>query len=254
MELRLFPPNIYQDNFLTGSTPFVVYPRLVSSANFPIPYGFQITPAQLPRVYTPTGQDIFASGNPKAVPPNTVMDVERYEQDVAALTPSNVVSALALEHSRPIVQQCQLVYMDGRTGAEDRQSYRRRELCWNGCGPFAAHKLSECLSRALIRRLRAIRSSTVRARSLAASAWKMSSPRPRIPTYHALQTSLSGDVGHGGPGIQASYTWSKSIDDTSQVIGSGSTGAVSQAFPQDPFDTRLEKGPSSFRCDARVRP
>jgi hypothetical protein len=64
--------------------------------------------------------------------------------------------------------------------------------------------------------------------------------------YHALQTSLSGNVGHGGPGIQASYTWSKSIDDTSQVIGSGSTGAVSQAFPQDPFNTSLEKGPSSF--------
>ena len=38
-------------------------------------------------------------------------------------------------------------------------------------------------------------------------------------TYHALQTSLSGTVGHGGPGIQASYTWSKSIDDTSMVIG-----------------------------------
>ena len=37
--------------------------------------------------------------------------------------------------------------------------------------------------------------------------------------YHALQTSLTGTVVHGGPGIQASYTWSKSIDDTSQVIG-----------------------------------
>jgi hypothetical protein len=36
-------------------------------------------------------------------------------------------------------------------------------------------------------------------------------------TYHALQTSLSGSVGHGGPGVQASYTWSKSLDDTSEV-------------------------------------
>ena len=36
-----------------------------------------------------------------------------------------------------------------------------------------------------------------------------------------------GTVGHGGPGIQASYTWSKSIDTTSMVIGgTGSTGAV----------------------------
>ena len=37
-------------------------------------------------------------------------------------------------------------------------------------------------------------------------------------TYNALQTSLSGTVGHGGPGIQASYTWGKSIDDTSFVL------------------------------------
>ena len=56
-------------------------------------------------------------------------------------------------------------------------------------------------------------------------------------TYHALQTSLSGTVGHGGPGIQASYTWGKSLDDTSTAM----TG-----FPQNPFDTHAEKGPSSF--------
>ena len=66
-------------------------------------------------------------------------------------------------------------------------------------------------------------------------------------TYHALQTSLSGTVGHGGPGIQASYTWSKSIDDTSMVIGgTGSTGAVTSGFSQNPYDTHPEKGPSSF--------
>jgi hypothetical protein len=57
-------------------------------------------------------------------------------------------------------------------------------------------------------------------------------------TYHSLQTSLAGTVAHGGPGVQASYTWSKSIDDTSQVIGgTGSTGAVAQGFPQDPYNT-----------------
>ena len=45
-------------------------------------------------------------------------------------------------------------------------------------------------------------------------------------SYHALQTSIAGTVGHGGPGIQASYTWSKSLDTTSEVIGgTGSTGA-----------------------------
>jgi hypothetical protein len=49
--------------------------------------------------------------------------------------------------------------------------------------------------------------------------------------------------------VQASYTWAKSLDETSSVLGgfiSGSTGAVSQISPQDPFDTRPEKGLSTF--------
>jgi hypothetical protein len=66
-------------------------------------------------------------------------------------------------------------------------------------------------------------------------------------SYNALQTSLSGSLGHGGPGIQASYTWSKSLDTTSEVIGgTGSTGATASGFSQNPYDTHPEKGPSAF--------
>jgi hypothetical protein len=46
-------------------------------------------------------------------------------------------------------------------------------------------------------------------------------------------------MAHGWPGVQASYTWSKSIDDTSGVTAAGS-------FPQNPFNTHSEKGPSLF--------
>ena len=243
--ITVIPPNIYQDNFLTGSTPFVVYPRLVSSANFPIPYGFQITPAQLPRVYTPTGQDIFASGNPKAVPGNTVMDVDRYEKDVAALTPSNVVSALALSTVDRSFNNASLYtwtaglerkignltadanYVGTAAAHLPRISYPN---AYPGADPAFARYTQFNTAGQIIGGFGVENVVTATAHS----------------DYHALQTSLSGNVGHGGPGIQASYTWSKSIDDTSQVIGSGSTGAVSQAFPQDPFDTSLEKGPSSF--------
>jgi len=243
--ITVIPPNIYQDNFLTGSTPFVVYPRLVSSANFPIPYGFQITPAQLPRVYTPTGQDIFASGNPKAVPGNTVMDVDRYEKDVAALTPSNVVSALALSTVDRSFNNASLYtwtaglerkignltadanYVGTAAAHLPRISYPN---AYPGADPAFARYTQFNTAGQIIGGFGVENVVTATAHS----------------DYHALQTSLSGNVGHGGPSIQASYTWSKSIDDTSQVIGSGSTGAVSQAFPQDPFDTSLEKGPSSF--------
>ncbi|MDE3162457.1 MAG: hypothetical protein KGL64_04280, partial [Acidobacteriota bacterium] len=54
-------------------------------------------------------------------------------------------------------------------------------------------------------------------------------------------------VPHGGPALQASYTWSKSLDDTSVVLGgTGSTGATTSGFSQNPFDTHPEKGPSNF--------
>jgi hypothetical protein len=47
--------------------------------------------------------------------------------------------------------------------------------------------------------------------------------------------------------MQASYTWGKSIDDVSQVIGgTGATGAVTVPYPQNPYDTHSEKGPSAF--------
>src|ERR1035438_1159087 len=46
-------------------------------------------------------------------------------------------------------------------------------------------------------------------------------------SYNALQTSLSGNVGRGGPSLQAGYTWGKSLDDVSGILGgTGSTGAV----------------------------
>ena len=55
-------------------------------------------------------------------------------------------------------------------------------------------------------------------------------------------------VGHGGPGIQAGYTWSKSIDTTSLRSWAvpGHTGAVTSGFSQNPLDTHAEKAVSNF--------
>jgi hypothetical protein len=67
-------------------------------------------------------------------------------------------------------------------------------------------------------------------------------------TYHSLQTSLAKNSPRAGLGLQASYTYSKSIDDTSSVLGGllGTAGVVLQALPQNPWDPRAEKGPSTF--------
>jgi hypothetical protein len=67
-------------------------------------------------------------------------------------------------------------------------------------------------------------------------------------TYHALQTGVEKTSLRAGLGLQASYTYSKSLDDTSAVLGGlfGSSGPVLQTYPQDPRHPGLEKGPSTF--------
>ena len=246
--LTTIPPNIWQDNYLTGSTPFVIYPRLTATSAAPIAYGFQITPGQLPRAYTPMGQDIFVNDQTKSVPANTVMDVDRYEQDIAALSPSHEISPLninvadrrfgnallatwTLGLERAIGKLTADASYVGTAGIKlPRIAFPN---AYPGADPAFARYTEFDTSGAVVGGFgtEELISSTAHS------------------TYHALQTSLQGTVPHGGPGIQASYTWGKSLDDTSSVAGgfiSGASGAVAQAFPQNPFDTHTEKGPSSF--------
>jgi hypothetical protein len=244
--IMAIPPNIWQDNFLTGSTPFVVYPRAVATQGVPIPYGFTITPAQLPQVYTPSGQNIFTTWTTKQVPPNTIMDVDRYEKDMAAVTPGHVLSALNLsgvdlgfDNATLYTWTLGLERKFGNlvadvgyvgTAAEKLPRYSFPNA-YPGAGPgFAPYTQFDSAGN--------ITGGFGVENVIASDAHS---------TYHALQTSLSGTVPHGGPGIQAGYTWSKSIDDTSLVLGgTGSTGAVSSGYSQNPFDTHPEKGPSNF--------
>ncbi|HTS13531.1 MAG TPA: carboxypeptidase regulatory-like domain-containing protein [Candidatus Limnocylindrales bacterium] len=245
--ITVIPPNIWQDNFLTGSTPLVAYPRALAAPGAPLAYGFQITPAQLPRVYTPAGVDVYASGNPKDVPPNTVMDVNRYEQDLAALTPSHIVSALSLSGIDRSFGNATLYTWT--TGFE-RKLLGNLTADVNYVGTAAEH----------LPRL-GFPNAYAGASPGFAPYTQFDSSGDVIggfgvenvifadshSTYHSLQSSLSGTVGHRGPGIQASFTWSKSLDNSSDIIGgTGSTGAVSSGISQNPFDTHPEKGPSAF--------
>ena len=244
--ITVIPPNIWQDNFLTGSTPFVVYPRVVAASGAPLNYGFQITPSELPRVYTPEGTDIFASSNPKDVPPNTVMDVDRYEQDIAALTPSHVVSALTLSAIDRSFGNATL--FTWAAGLERKIGGLTADASYVGT---AAEKLPRLgfpnaypgASPGFAPHTRFDSSGNV----IGGFGVENVIFGDSHSTYHSLQSSLSGSIPGGGPGIQASFTWSKSIDDSSEVIGgTGSTGAVTSGLSQNPFDTHPEKGPSSF--------
>jgi hypothetical protein len=231
-------PNIWQDNFLTGSTPFAVYPRLLSASAAPIHYGFQITPAELPNVYTPQGVNIFATGRTNTVAPNTVMDLNRYEQDVAALTPGHGVSDLNLSAIDRNFDNATLYTWTA--GLERKLGNLTADASYVGAA-------SEKLPRVNFPNGYPGATPAFAPYTTFDSSGNVTGgfgvenimTATAHSTYHALQTSLAGTMAHGGPGLQASYTWSKSIDDTSGVVSS-------QTFPQNPFDTHAEKGPSSF--------
>lgn len=244
--ITIIPPNIWQDNFLTGSTPFSIYPRLVAAQGAPVPYGFTITPAQLPEAYTTSGQKIFAAGSSKLVKPNTVMDVDRYEKDIAALSQSGVVSDLNLSGIDRSFSNGRLYTWTA--GFEKRVGALTADA--NYVGTTSNHLPRISFPNAYPYAFPGFAPDTT-FNGTGAVTGGFGVENVIIATahssYHALQTSLSGTVPHGGPGIQASYTWGKSIDDTSSVIGgTGSTGAVAQGFPQDPYNTHPEKGPSNF--------
>ncbi|HLJ45601.1 MAG TPA: TonB-dependent receptor [Bryobacteraceae bacterium] len=240
--------NLWQDNSLTGSNPFVVYPRLTAAPGQPIRFGTSITPEQLPVEYTPGGSAIFASGDSKLVPGNTVMDLLRYEHDLAALSPDHRVVSLTISG---IARNFQNGYIGTWTiGLE----HKLRGITFNaayvgttgvklpamdfpngyaGADPAFAPYTQFDSSGRVTGGYGPVTLVTNRSHS----------------SYHALQTSASKNLTASGLGFQASYTFSKSLDDASAVVGgfiSGASGTVSQTAPENPFNTRLDKGPSGF--------
>ena len=244
--ITVIPPNLWQDNLLTGSMPFAVYPRVNASRNAEIPYGFTITPDDLPRTYSLAGQDILASGDPKKVSPNTVMDIDRFQRDLAALAPGQQLSLLTLS---AIDRKFGNAYLNTWTFGLERQfggltadaayvgtsasrlPYMSYPNGYPGADPgFAPYTQFD---------------GSGEVTGGFGVEYVMSAIAHS--SYNALQTSLSGTIARGGPSLQVGYSWSKSLDNASGVTGgTGSTGAVTLPTSQNPFDSHPEKGPSNF--------
>ncbi len=245
--ITTIPPNIWQDNMLTGAAPYVDYPRLTASPNAPLLFGVRIAPENLPGVYTPAGANILASNDSKAVPPNTVWDITRFERGIAALNPSHQITPLNVN---AISQDFRNAYLGTWSLAIERH--------FNSLTANAAYVGTAGVSLPAINYPNGYPGASPgfapytqfdsSAQATGGFGTETLMTNRSHSSYHALQTSLEGTVPHG-PHIQASYTWGKSLDDVSTVIGgfvSGAAGAVAPASPQNPFDTRSEKGPSSF--------
>jgi hypothetical protein len=240
--------NLWQDNALTGGTPFVVYPRLTAAPGQSIRYGMAITPRQLPTVYTPDGKPVFPAGDSKQVAPNTPMDVLRFERDLAALSDDHQITPLAvagispdfsggyvgtwtagMEHKvRGVTLNAAYVGTAGikLPAADFRNGFP-------GADPAFAPYTQFDSSGRVTGGYGPVTEMTNRSHS----------------TYHGLQLSAQNNLTAFGLGFQASYTYSKSLDDSSAVIGgfvSGSSGAVAQTAPMNPLHPGVDKGPSGF--------
>ncbi|WP_433966751.1 hypothetical protein [Tunturiibacter gelidiferens] len=239
-------PNIWQDNFLTGAVPFVIYPHVTAAVGAPILYGFQITSAQLPTFYTPAGQNVFASGNTKSVPSNTVLDIERYQRDLGALSPGAQFTPLNLTG---IDRRFGNGYLQTWTlGAERQFGKLTADAAYVGTASVKLPRISFPNSYSgASPGFAPFTQFDSSGNAIGGFGTEQLITNNAHSSYHSLQTSLTGTAFQGGPGIQLSYTWAKSIDDTSGVGANGNTtGAVSIPYPQNPFNTHAEKGPSSF--------
>ncbi|MCX6629582.1 MAG: TonB-dependent receptor, partial [Candidatus Solibacter sp.] len=230
--------NLWQSNFVTGGLPYVVAPFTTAAPGRPIPFQNSVLAIVIPPVYDTNGQLVYATGKSTDVPANAEMDVLRFERDLAALSTDKQVRPVT---SQGMARDFRNGYIGAYTAGVERSigdvtasaSYVATvgiglaRVDWpNGYGgadaafaPFTAYG--------------PIVMMTNRSHS----------------TYHSLQTSVGKSSLRAGLGFQASYTFSRSLDDSSSVLGgfvSGSSGTVLQTSPQNPRNLRGEKGPSTF--------
>lgn len=239
-------PNLWQDNFLTAAIPFVFAPSIFAQPGEPVAFQNTFVPLSLPTAYDVQGQPIFRTGRTEDVAPNTVMDLGRFQNDLNALAPGNV----QLLNITGIAKNFGNGYIGSWTAGVDHD--------------FGDFKFSASyVATAGIHLPRVYNPNGYGGACQGFAPFtQFSSPchasagfGPEIimtsgshSSYHALQTGLTKNSARLGLGLQASYTYSKSLDDTSAVLAGllGSSGTVLQTAPQNPWDPSAEKGPSTF--------
>ncbi|HVO59444.1 MAG TPA: TonB-dependent receptor [Terriglobales bacterium] len=240
-------PNLWQDNFLTGSMPFIFTPYVNALPGVALPFQNAVTPVALPPVYTAAGQLLFPYGRSTVVPPNTQLDLDRFQHDQASLTPGH---------------QPQLLSVEGIA-----KEFRNGYIATYRAG--VEHNFRDVNVGAFYVATAGVHLSSVFSPNSYGGAEPMFAPFTRFDsaghavggfgpemlmtsgshsTYHSLQASVGKNSARAGLGIQASYTFSKSLDDTSAVLGGGftSAGPVLQTLPQNPWNPSADKGPSTF--------
>lgn len=240
-------PNLWQDNFVTGAFPLIFQPLITALPSVPVPFQNSVTKPTFPIVYNTQGQPLFPGGDSSKVPANTPVDLQRFQNDLAAITPGNEVQLFT---TGTIARNFRNGYIGTWTAGVDHDVHGVK-LSAAYVGTAGIHLASVFSpnsyggadpSFAPFTQFSASGHATGGFGPISVMATGSHS------SYHALQTSVSGNYSHIGLSFQASYTFSKSIDDTSAVLGGlpANAGTILQTLPQDPLNPEADKGPSTF--------
>src|SRR5213082_3569489 len=240
-------PNLWLENYVTGAFPFVFQPLVTALPGVPLSFQNSVAPVALPPVYTTQGQLLFPNGSSGNVPANTPIDVQRFQNDLAALTPGNQVQLFTTISVDPHLRNG---YIATQTLGID-QDLGSVKVSASYVGTAGVHLASVLSPNGYGGAAPAFAPYTqfdAAGHATGGFGPEMVMSSGGHSSYHALQTSASQNMPRMGLSFQASYTLSKSIDDTSAVPGgiSGTPGVVLQTLPQDPFHPEKDKGPSTF--------
>jgi hypothetical protein len=199
-------------------------------------------------MYNTAGSALYPTGRSTDLPSNTEMDMLRYERDLASLSSDKLERPIS---AQAVGQSFHNGYIGSWTASiERRVSDVTLNAAYVGTAGIRLPRMGFPNGYAGADPAFAPYTNfDTSGRAAGGFASIVTMEDGSHSTYHSLQTSLSKNSLRAGIGFQASYTFSKSIDDTSAVLGgflSGSSGTILQTAPQNPRDLRAEKGPSTF--------
>ncbi len=240
-------PNLWQDNFLTAAIPYVFAPYITALPGVAVPFQNTFVPVNLPTAYTVQGQPIFATGRTQDVPANTEIDLPRFQNDLTALTPGHQVQLLSITG---IAKNFRNGYIGSWTAGIDHD-FRDVKLNVSYVATTGIHLARVYSPNSYSGAEPAFAPFTEfnsAGQATGGYGQELLMTTGSHSSYHSLQSSVSKNSARAGLGLQASYTYSKSIDDTSAVLGGlfGTAGVILQTLPQNPWNPSAEKGPSTF--------
>ena len=240
-------PNLWQDNFVTGGFPLVFSPVVTALPDVPVPFHSEVVPLTLPAPYTTQGQLLFASGSSADVPANTPIDLQRFQNDLAAVTPGHEVQLFT---AAVIDRDFRNGYIGTYTAGVDHDfgSVKVSAAYVATAGVHLASIFSPNSYNGAEPAFAPFTQFNAAGHATGGFGPELVMVTSSHSSYHALQTSVSQSQSRIGLSFQASYTFSKSIDDTSAVLGGlpSNAGVILQTLPQNPWNPEADKGASTF--------